>query len=70
MAGCPQDLSLQRVPGRRCSRTVLGKAEIVLLRTGEDAVPGRMLAVVFALCFDASGRSCRGCGELIAVSIG
>ena len=27
----------RRFPGRRCSRTVLGKVEIVLLRTGEDA---------------------------------
>lgn len=36
-AGCPQDLSLQAFPVGACSRTVLGKIEIVLLRTGEDA---------------------------------
>ncbi|WP_269932324.1 sarcosine oxidase subunit gamma [Aminobacter sp. HY435] len=36
-AGCPQDLSLQAFPVGACSRTVLGKVEIVLLRTGEDA---------------------------------
>lgn len=36
-AGCPQDLSLQVFPVGACSRTILGKAEIMLLRTGEDA---------------------------------
>ncbi|MEP9387954.1 sarcosine oxidase subunit gamma [Mesorhizobium sp. KR9-304] len=36
-AGCPQDLSLVAFPVGACSRTVLGKAEIVLMRTAEDA---------------------------------
>jgi sarcosine oxidase subunit gamma len=36
-AGCPQDLSLAAFPIGACSRTVLGKSEIVLLRPGEDA---------------------------------
>lgn len=36
-AGCPQDLSLAAFPVGACSRTILGKAEIVLLRTGADA---------------------------------
>lgn len=36
-AGCPQDLSLAAFPVGAASRTVLGKVEIVLLRTGEDA---------------------------------
>lgn len=36
-AGCPQDLSLAVFPVGACSRTVLGKIEIVLLRTAEDA---------------------------------
>ncbi len=36
-AGCPQDLSLAAFPVGACSRTVFGKAEIVLLRTAEDA---------------------------------
>ena len=36
-AGCPQDLSLAAFPVGACSRTILGKAEIVLLRTAEDA---------------------------------
>jgi sarcosine oxidase subunit gamma len=35
-AGCPQDLSLAAFPVGACSRTILGKVEIVLLRTGED----------------------------------
>ena len=34
-AGCPQDVSLQAFPVGACSRTVLGKIEIVLWRTGE-----------------------------------
>lgn len=36
-AGCPQDLSLAAFPVGGCSRTILGKVEIVLLRTAEDA---------------------------------
>ncbi len=36
-AGCPQDLSLPAFPLGACSRTILGKVEVVLLRTGEDA---------------------------------
>ncbi len=34
-AGCPQDLSLAAFPVGACSRTVFGKAEIVLWRTAE-----------------------------------
>lgn len=36
-AGCPQDLSLASFPVGACSRTVFGKVEIVLWRSGEDA---------------------------------
>jgi sarcosine oxidase subunit gamma len=36
-AGCPQDLSLAVFPVGACSRTVLAKVEIVLLRTAEDS---------------------------------
>jgi sarcosine oxidase subunit gamma len=36
-AGCPQDLSLAVFPVGACSRTILGKIEIVLLRTGDNA---------------------------------
>ena len=36
-AGCPQDLSLAAFPVGACSRTILGKVEVVLFRTGEDA---------------------------------
>ncbi|MBY3598986.1 sarcosine oxidase subunit gamma [Rhizobium bangladeshense] len=35
-AGCPQDLSLSSFPVGAASRTIFGKAEIVLLRTEED----------------------------------
>ncbi|OWV87191.1 sarcosine oxidase subunit gamma [Rhizobium sp. N122] len=35
-AGCPQDLSLFSFPIGAASRTILGKAEIVLLRTDKD----------------------------------
>jgi len=35
-AGCPQDLSLAAFPVGACSRTVLGKVEIVLYRPAED----------------------------------
>ena len=33
-SGCPQNLSLAAFPVGACSRTILGKAEIVVLRTG------------------------------------
>ncbi|RST85807.1 sarcosine oxidase subunit gamma family protein [Aquibium carbonis] len=36
-AGCPQDLSLETFPAGGCSRTVLGKIEVVLFRTAETA---------------------------------
>jgi len=36
-AGCPQDLSLEAFPVGACSRTVMGKIEVVLFRTAEDA---------------------------------
>ena len=36
-AGCPLDLSLAAFPVGAATRTVLGKIEIVLMRTGEDA---------------------------------
>jgi sarcosine oxidase, subunit gamma len=35
-AGCPQDLSLETFPVGAASRTILGKIEIVLLRTAKD----------------------------------
>ena len=33
-AGCPQDLSLATFPVGSCSRTILGKIEVVIWRTG------------------------------------
>ncbi|TIQ38566.1 MAG: sarcosine oxidase subunit gamma family protein [Mesorhizobium sp.] len=36
-SGCPQDLSLEAFPVGAASRTILGKSEIVLLRTAADA---------------------------------
>jgi sarcosine oxidase subunit gamma len=36
-AGCPQNLSLDAFPVGACSRTVLGKSEIILWRTATDA---------------------------------
>ncbi|MEF0940730.1 sarcosine oxidase subunit gamma [Rhizobium sp. BR 362] len=35
-AGCPQDLSLQVFPVGGCSRTLFGKAEVVLLRLDDE----------------------------------
>ena len=35
-SGCPQDLSLAAFPAGACSRTLLGKIEIVLYRTASD----------------------------------
>ena len=36
-AGVPQNLSLSTFPVGACSRTVLGKSEVILWRTGEQA---------------------------------
>jgi sarcosine oxidase, subunit gamma len=35
-AGCPQDLSLTAFPVGACSRTLMGKTEVILYRTAED----------------------------------
>ncbi len=35
-AGCPQNLSLETFPLGACSRTILGRAEVVLYRTAAD----------------------------------
>ena len=35
-AGCPQNLSLRTFPKGACSRTVLGKAEVIIYRTAND----------------------------------
>jgi len=35
--GCPRDLSLDAFPVDGCGRTIIGKAEVVLWRTAEDA---------------------------------
>jgi len=36
-AGCPRDLSLEVFPVGTCSRTIMGKAEIILWRTDKNA---------------------------------
>ena len=36
-SGCPRDLSVDAFPVGACARTILGRAEIVLLRTGEES---------------------------------
>ncbi|MFZ1813499.1 MAG: sarcosine oxidase subunit gamma [Rhizobiaceae bacterium] len=36
-SGCPQDLSLSAFPVGACSRTILGKSEIILYRAAEDS---------------------------------
>lgn len=35
--GCPRDLSLEAFPVGACGRTIIGKAEVVLWRTGKDS---------------------------------
>ncbi len=35
-AGCPLDLSLQAFPVGKCTRTLFGKVDIILWRTGEE----------------------------------
>lgn len=35
-SGCPQNLSLEAFPVGACSRTILGKSEVVLLRTAQN----------------------------------
>ena len=59
-AGCPQDLSLQAFPKGACSRTLLGKSEIILLREDEHVfrveVWRSFSAYAFAFLADA-GRS-------------
>ena len=35
-SGCPQDLSLSAFPAGACSRTIMGKTEVILYRTAVD----------------------------------
>ena len=35
-SGCPRDMSLAAFPVDACARTMIGKAEVLLWRTGED----------------------------------
>ncbi len=63
-SGCPQDLSLVAFPVGACSRTILGKSEIVLLRTAARRIPRRMLAVVLRLRLCFPGRRGKRCGGL------
>jgi sarcosine oxidase subunit gamma len=60
-AGCPQDLSVQAFQVGACSRTVLGKVEIVLLRTGDDSFRVECWRsfsdYVFAFLADAAGHA-------------
>jgi len=37
-SGCPQDLSIGAFPLKACTRTVFGKAEVILWRTGEQEI--------------------------------
>jgi sarcosine oxidase subunit gamma len=57
-AGCPQDLSLGSFPVGACSRTILGKVEVVLLRTAADSFRGEcwrsFLAYVYAFLVEAA----------------
>ncbi len=59
-AGCPQNLSLEAFPVDACTRTLLGKTEIVLLREAEEVfrveVWRSFSAYAFAFLADA-GRS-------------
>jgi sarcosine oxidase, subunit gamma len=61
-AGCPQDLSLKAFPVGACSRTLLGKAEIVLHRTGVEQfhihVWRSFAPYVFDFLEDAIKRDC------------
>lgn len=35
-SGCPQNLSIQAFPQGACSRTIIGKSEVILLRESQD----------------------------------
>jgi sarcosine oxidase subunit gamma len=58
-SGCPQDLSLDAFPVGAASRTILGKVEIVLLRTATDGFLVECLRsfsdYVFAFLSEAAG---------------
>jgi sarcosine oxidase subunit gamma len=58
-AGCPQDLSLKAFPVGACSRTLFGKAEVVLLRLDEETfrveVWRSFSDYVFGLLAEAAG---------------
>src|SRR5690606_37845059 len=59
-AGCPQDLSLAAFPVGACSRTVLGKIEAVILRTGDKAFRVECWRSFSTYAFDLLEDAARG----------
>lgn len=58
-AGCPQDLSLRAFPVGACSRTVLGKIEVVIWRTGAEAFRVECWRSFSAYAFDLLEEAAR-----------
>jgi len=59
-AGCPLDLSFDLFPKDTCVRTILGKIEIVILRTGENSFRIECWRSFSAYAFDFLREAARG----------
>ena len=55
--GCPLDLDIEEFPVGMCTRTLLGKADIVLWRTGAEYISHRGLALLRRLRLTIPRRS-------------
>ena len=61
-AGCPQDLSEEHFPVGACSRTILGKIEVVLLRTKKDTFRVEVWRSFSAYAFDFLATAAKDAG--------
>jgi len=59
-AGCPQDLSPEAFPVGACSRTIMGKIEVVLYRTGKEAFRVECWRSFSEYAFDFLTEAARG----------
>lgn len=61
-AGCPQDLSEEMFPVGACSRTILGKIEIVLYRTKRDEFRVECWRSFSEYAYDFLSTAAKDCG--------
>lgn len=67
-SGCPHDLRLSNFPVGACSRTICGKAEVVLYRVGEDHFHVEVWQSFAEYLFDLLDESARSLAAIETLS--